>query len=376
MKIREITEAVEGATGRKYQHIEDLVFTNGSHGGIHAVERLQHMNKEAGHVEIKMDGNPVIYFGRDSKGVFRMLPKNAWQYLKSGKTQLADGTTTLLGSKKDVENFILNTGNVSGDAAEQRKMYAKQLASFWPYFEAASPKKGFIEAGMLFYPGKMPVLNRSTNTYDFRPNITTFHIPVDSDLGRKIAKAKIMVAATGYYEKLGSDDEGRIDTSSLSTPDMIVQGTTYVQNPPNIDDSGLQKIKAYIMRNAKLIDSFLEPKPGMSNPAAVLYKFYNQEKRGSGADFTAWAAQNLSAKQLGMMRENSDGLNAVLSAVEMITKEKLKLIGVLSKGTHGGIQQTNPEGYVQAHPGAKFSRDLPGQFVKTIDQSNWAPRRD
>jgi hypothetical protein len=60
----------------------------------------------------------------------------------------------------------------------------------------------------------------------------------------------------------------------------------------------------------------------------------------------------------------------------MISNEKMKLIGKLSQGTHGGIRQTKPEGYVQAHPGTGFANDLPGQFVKTIDQANWAPRKD
>jgi hypothetical protein len=66
----------------------------------------------------------------------------------------------------------------------------------------------------------------------------------------------------------------------------------------------------------------------------------------------------------------------VLTAVELITNEKMKLIQQLSRGTHGGIRQTKPEGYVQAHPGTKFKNDLPGQFVKTIDQANWAPRKE
>ena len=54
----------------------------------------------------------------------------------------------------------------------------------------------------------------------------------------------------------------------------------------------------------------------------------------------------------------------------------MDIINKLSAGTHSGIKQTKPEGYVQAHPGGKFKRDLPGQFVKAIDQGNWAPRKD
>ena len=65
-----------------------------------------------------------------------------------------------------------------------------------------------------------------------------------------------------------------------------------------------------------------------------------------------------------------------MHSVDLLSREKLQLITKLSAGTHGGIRQTKPEGYVQAHPGTPFKRDLPGQFVKAIDQANWAPRKD
>ena len=33
-----ISEAANPKVGRKYQHIEDLVLSNGSHGGLHAAQ--------------------------------------------------------------------------------------------------------------------------------------------------------------------------------------------------------------------------------------------------------------------------------------------------------------------------------------------------
>jgi hypothetical protein len=64
-----------------------------------------------------------------------------------------------------------------------------------------------------------------------------------------------------------------------------------------------------------------------------------------------------------------------LGAVEAITNEKTKVIKSLSLGLHGGIMQTNPEGYVQAHPEINFKYALPGQFLKLIDQLSWQPRK-
>jgi hypothetical protein len=374
-----INEAAD--VGRKYQHIEDLVISNGSHGGLHAVERLRDMATTGGSIELKWDGMPVVYWGRDESGNFMMIPKNAWQYLKSGKTQTSSGAPTVTKTPQDVAKFILGTGK--SDPKERAK-FAKQFAMLWPYFEKISPKSGFIEGGLLFYPGSkpdgqpsMPVLNKETNTYDFQPNITAFHVPADSDLGKKIAKAKVGVAATGYYKTLGSSEEERYpDAQKLSTPDVLVQGTTTVQEPVKLDTKMLDNIEAYIKSNAQKIDNYLKPKPGLKSPADVLYKYLNQHLRTEGLlkDFPNWAKSNLSDAQANTLLSDKEGLVATLGAVESISKQKTNLINQLSQSSHGGIKQTKPEGYAQAHPGRQFKYDMPGQFVKAIDQKTWSPK--
>ena len=371
-----VAEATAPTVGRKYQHIEDLVFTNGSNGGLHAVERLRHMGSQSGGIELKWDGSPVVYWGRDEQGVFHLIPKNAWEYLKRGTQQTKGGVPTMMNSADDIENFILNTGNpVAGD--KKRMAFAKSMGSLWPYFEKISPESGFIEGGILFSPLQPPQLNRQTGDYDFTPNITSFHIPAKSELGQRIKGAKVMVAATGWYDRIGGEEQRYPDAEQLSTPDVIVQGTTYVQEAPGVDERGLNRVTGYIEQNAANIDSFIAGQPGLSKPGDVLYKFFNQQLRVAGvkANFTEWVKNNVSAGQAQKVL-NHPGLNSVLTAVELITNEKMKLIQQLSRGTHGGIRQTKPEGYVQAHPGTPFKNDLPGQFVKTIDQANWAPRKE
>jgi len=380
MKITELlSEAAAPTVGRKYQHIEDLVFTNGSNGGLHAVERLQSMGTQGNTIELKWDGSPVMYWGKDEQGRFSMIPKNAWEYLKRGKTEVAPGVPAAMYSPEDIKNFIMGTGKATPEQAPQRQAYAEEMMSLWPYFEKISPQKGYVEGGLLFYPSKPAQMNPSTQEYDFTPNITAFHIPVGSELGKRIAKAKVMVAVTGYYDGLGSGEEGRYpNAEALSTPDVIVQGTTYVEKAPGIEDAGLKKTEQFITANAAAIDAFLAPKPGLSKPGDILYKFYNQNLRipGVADKFQEWVTANVSAGQAQKILADQKGLNAVLQSVDMLSKEKLQLITKLSAGTHGGIRQTKPEGYVQAHPGTQFKRDLPGQFVKAIDQANWAPRRD
>ena len=379
MRLRELFEAAAPTVGRKYQHIEDLVFTNGSNGGLHAVERMRKMSQQGGSIELKWDGSPVVYWGKDSEDRFMLIPKNAWDYLKRGKKETTNGVSTLMLSPADIENFIVNTGKAEPGKEKQRQDYAKELSDLWQYFESISPEKGFIEGGLLFYPGKMPIVNKVTNTYDFTPNITTFHIPVNSELGEKIGSAKLMVAATGYYSSLADPTESRYpDAEQLSTDDVIVQGTTYVQEPIEFDQSDLDQAEQYIEQNAQVIDSFIAGVPGLAKPGDVMYKFYNQNLRIEGvkSQFENWVKTEFPTGGKAQKILTHPGINVVLDAVEMLTKAKMKVIASLNAGTHGGIKQTKPEGYVQAHPGGEFKRDLPGQFVKTIDQGNWAPRKD
>lgn len=387
MRAREfLSEAAAPTVGRKYQHIEDLVLSNGSLGGMHAVERMRHMGLQGGHIELKWDGMPVIYWGRDQNGTFRMIPKNAWQYLKGGATTTKSGAPVLMSGPNDILSFVMGTGKAGTPQEQQaRKEFGTQLAKLWPYFEKISPKQGYLEGGLLFYPGTkpdgesaMPSINQETQTYDFKPNITEFHVPIASELGQRISQSKMMVAVTGYYETLGSADEGRFNNAEqLSVPGIIVQGTTYVQEPIQIDNAGLKKVEAFIQKNAQLIDNYLAPKQGLKNPGAELYSYLNKHLRITGLlrDFPAWAQANLSAGKQQILLSDTAGLQATLGAVEALGNEKMKIINTLNQGTHGGIKQTNPEGYAQAHPGVKFKHDIPGQFVKTIDQLNWKPRQ-
>jgi Family of unknown function (DUF6267) len=373
----QLKEDSKPTVGRKYQHIEDLVFTNGSNGGLHAVERLRHMGTtNNGGIEIKWDGSPVIYWGRDEQGQFHMIPKNAWDYLKRGVQQTKTGASTMMNSPDDVTNFVLGTGDATKHD-KQRIAFAHGLGQLWSYFESISPESGYIEGGILFSPSQPAKLNKASGEYEFQPNITKFHIPANSELGQRIGQAKLMVAATGYYDRIGGNEGRYPNAEKLSTSEVIVQGTTYVEQAPGIDEAGLKKVSAYITKHAANIDSFVAGQPGLSKPGDILYKFFNQHLRVAGvkANFADWVKTNISAGQAQKVLSHP-GLDAVLTAVEMISNEKMKLIGKLSKGTHGGIRQTKPEGYVQAHPGTGFANDLPGQFVKTIDQANWAPRKD
>ena len=384
MKLRELFEAAAPKVGRKYQHVEDLVITNGVQGGLHAVERLRDMVDDPKTIELKWDGNPVVYWGRDAEGRFSLIPKNAWEYLKRGKQELENGIKTVMYDPEDIKDFILGTGKLDPAKQKEREKFAQEISGLWNYFEKASPQKGYVEGGILFRPGQPGWSgdpNPSTGELDFTPNITSFHIGPESQLYEKIKRAKIMVAVTGYYEELGSSDELRYpDAEALSTEDVIVQGTTYIEKLEGLEVPELDQIEEYL-NNPKVssaISRYLSPKPGLSNPGSVLYTFLNANLRKNNLTqaFQSWSPTKLSAGQNQKMLSDMEGLDSTLKAVEMLTNAKMKVIAAASSGTHGGIRQTKPEGYAQAHPGKKFKYDIPGQFIKAIDQDTWSPKKD
>jgi hypothetical protein len=374
MKIKDILkESIAPVVGRKYQHIEDLIFTNGCRGGLHAIERLRQIATENANIELKWDGSPILYWGKDNDGRFSMMTKNAWDYLKKGKTVLENGVSTVMYSPNDVKQFILNTGTPS----LERTAYANRVSNLWKYLESASPTKGYVEGGILFDDIQRPTLNVSTGEYEFTPNITKFHVSMHSNLGKRIAESKVMIAVTGYYDSIGSINESRYpDAETLSTDEVIIQGTKYIESTPKIDLRLLDLVEQMILENSELIDNFLKPSQGLSRPGDILYKFFNQNLRLSGTKekFHEWAKTNLSLGQSQKILSRP-GLNTVLSIVESLTEIKTQIIETFSNTTHGDIRQTNPEGYAQAHPNKTFKNDMPGQFIKMINQSTWAPRK-
>ena len=373
--------------GRKYQHLEDLVYTNGSQGALHAIERLRKLPTEYQQVEVKWDGSPVFFWGRDDAGQFYFFPKNAWQYQQRGKDKTADGISTEMSSAAAVKKFIAGTGRAdSPEQQAQRNQYAQGMSQLYSVFERATPDdfRGFVEGGLLFYPEKPAIAGRGE--YTFQPNVTRFYVRQDSRLGERIENATAGVAITGYYPELGSTEEQRLSTDQIDamnhTPALVVQGPLYVETVPVLDpemDRALATLEQSILKNRTVLDDYLSPKPGLKSPGSVIYKFMGDQRATKFADLTrafpAWAEKNLSAKQADIMLSDAAGLTATLGAVEQLQKIKDSVLDQWLTGIqqHSIIRQDNPEGFAQPDPGG-YQYAIPGQFVKYIKRSDWQPR--
>lgn len=266
MRIAELFESAAPKTiGREFNHLEDLVFTE-PNGGKRAIEILKRLSRDAKDVTIKWDGAPTIYWGRDADGSFRLVGKNNWGR-EEGKSS----------SPEELEKFILSRGK----GEDWRPKFAKDLASLWPIFEAATPEtfRGYVYGDILFHPGKS--YTGADGRIEFTPNQTTYSVNGTSSVGRKIAKATVAVAAHKVYEYFG--DKTGVDLDDVrefnTTPALVVFGQTYVSHQPSVDAHNLLEVEKLVNTKSNSISSFLAPVAGMGYLQATIYSFVNAQSK-------------------------------------------------------------------------------------------------
>ncbi len=369
-----LTEAKK--LGRAFNHLEDLVFFHGTQGAVEALEHLKDFASEEGSQSIRMkwDGNPQIYWGRERAGSPLILAgHNAW-----ARGVAAD-------NPKDVEDFIANkSGNPrSEEEVAARNAFAKEFASLYPLFDRATPKdfEGFVYADGLFL--SPPELK--DGVYTFCPNPksqTCYHVRQESDLGKRIAKARVMVVGHAFFPEFGMDDSSQKPISDFSqfdgTSDLVVLGPVYNTKPVEIDTSKIDKIETYVKQNSTKIDSFLQGTTGLSDLKNIIYTYVNQTAKAKQLDslgtehFFKWLSSskvsaNKQQKIIDLNKTNSQALDSIFKLVKGIQNAKDNVIDQI-EGEQGEIWDTNGEGRVR-YAGA--GKELGN--VKLVPRKRWTP---
>jgi len=180
MRFFEFKQIIKEAEAR-IQHAEDFVIFNGSKGAAHALESLKSL-EQGGHkdVTIKWDGSPAIIFGRNENGEFVFTDKSG--FVKKGGVERAT-------SGDDLEQFLLNRGGGANRDKPDRIAFASNMKEAFSVYEKAVPRdfKGYFKGDLLYY-NTPPV---EENKFVFTPNIVTYRVDVNSDLGKKINQSKI-----------------------------------------------------------------------------------------------------------------------------------------------------------------------------------------
>ena len=362
--------------GRAFNHLEDLVFFYGSDGTIEALEHLKDVATDSGSQSIRMkwDGNPQIYWGRERKGGPLILAgHNAW----------SKGVAAT--SEEEVADFISNkSGNPkTPEEKAARSQFAQKFASMYDYFDRATPKdfEGFVYADGLF----LDPPQEKDGVYTFCPNPksqTCYHVRANSELGKRIDRATIMVVGHAFFPKFGmpdSDQQPMQDFSMFDNdPSIVVLGPVYNDKPVQVDTSAIDAVENFVSQNKQAIDGFLAGVPGLADLKNIIYTYVNQTAKAkrldnlSAEDFSNWlqnskVSTGKQAKIAELDLQFKGATSAIFELVKMIQRMKDEVIDQI-EGEQGDIWDTNGEGRVRyADPNKKFGN------VKLVPRKRWTP---
>lgn len=362
--------------GRAFNHLEDLVYLHGADGALEALEHLRDLATEKGSKSIRMkwDGNPQIYWGRAEKnGPLVLAGHNGW----------SRGAAST--SPEEVEDFIANQSGAPNTPEEkqQRNRFARQFANLYPLFDRATPKDfvGYVYGDGLF-------LDRPTvenGIYTFCPNTksqTCYHVRAESELGKRIAQAQVMVVGHAYFPEFGMDDSAQQPKNDFSefnsNPAVIVLGPVYNTKPIAIDTGKIKEIENFVKSNKGTINGFLQGAAGLGDLKNIIYTYVNQTAKSKSLDklssdhFFSWlqtskVSQPKQQKIIELNNQYQHSLQTIFTLVKQIQDVKDNIIDQV-EGPQGDIWDTNGEGRVRyADTNKKFGN------VKLVPRKRWTP---
>ena len=381
--------------GRAFNHPEHLVFFKGSKGTIEALTHFKEIADEPeGQTTVrgKWDGNPQVYWGRETKGGPLILAgHNQWSRGVKGD------------SKEAVYDFIANQSGKAKTPEEvkQRQQFANEFANLYPLFDAATPKDfvGFVYADNLFgvdstnpkrlekqegYPG---------GVWSFCPNPksnTCYHVDAQSELGKRISKAQVMVVGHAKFDTFGAGDREQqpMDDFDMfnSTTGLIVQGPIYTKGGSGQDTSIVDQLIDYVVNEVEgvgaTLDAFIASLPD-PDKNGIFYPFFNAMSNLhanneqsfdsiTGETFINWMSKKgVSPKKqehiVAMIKAHPGAFDGMLKLIKDIRNMKDEVYAAFKGQGKPEIWDTNGEGYVRyAQPGHKYGN------IKIVPTS-WAP---
>ena len=365
--------------GARIDHAEDIIFDEGSQGAIRAIESLKRL-EQGGHtdVTIKWDGSPAIIFGRNENGEFILTDKSG--FVKKGGVERAK-------SGKDLAGHLLNRGGGANKDKPDRIEFANNMKDIFDEYEKATPKdfRGYLMGDLLYY--NTPEIRNGK--YIFTPNIVTYEVATESDIGKRIAQSKTGVVVHRMLDEEGNQSPVPQNLAMLGTEVFIFPSVT-VSKAATIDDNDINTLKATVAKDAQAIDSLLNKQEliqlKMTDLPKIFYTYLNSTVDSGVTDyakgFMAWlktskvsgVKQQRIAEYIG---QKNAGYNAMWNTVAGIMQLKDKIINQFDSheadvkahiGDHGPVDSSahgdGGEGYVMTHPKGDIKLVSRGYFTK------------
>ena len=373
--------------GARIDHAEDIVFWEGSKGAARALESLKSLEQgKHTDVTIKWDGSPAIIFGRDEEGNFILTDKSGFTAKGyDGKAKSAD----------DLQAMLMNrpgASNPDPKKAGSYKAFANNMRDIYNEYERAVPKdyRGFFKGDLLYF--NTPEIE--DDHYIFTPNIVTYKVRTDSDIGKRIGASRTGIVIHREVDARGN--EGPLKNSDIfQGNDVLVRPPVTAQQPPQVNDNHIQELQAMLAKGAGAIDAMLNDatltQQKLKKLPDLFYNYLNSKVdtglTNLGGDFLDWLAGKPAVSETGKrkvaeyIKQNAAGFNSLWRLVAGIMKVKDDIIKqletqeadiVASIGPHGPADPSTHgeggEGYVLTHPGGDIKL-VPRQYFTKANRS-------
>jgi hypothetical protein len=362
-----IESEVQGGRAKGIEHLEDLVFRNGSAGIKRAMDIVKHTSASTtSTTTVKWDGKPALVFGRDDTGTFILTDV-------SGFT--AKGYNGLFTSPRQVRKHLAAR---DADAAAQGRPATRvqDLApiydKLWGMLDAAVPKnyQGFFQ-GDLLYMNTPPL---EAGNYVFTPNTVEYKIPAAGDIGQRIGASDVGIAMHTRYAEPGAAKEPIGNFKFKTVPGLLLLEPVYAKENIRPSNQLVKQLRDLYNTQGTAIDQLFNPAELRALQITDLPKLcvdYINSRVGVGFDnllseFGPYLQQRVTPKKfrniveyLQSPRSNLNGMAAAFTAWELLHDIKMDLLGQLD------LQHPGQEGWVMATDAgmAKAVNRLAGGFT-------------
>ena len=135
------------------------------------------------------------------------------------------------------------------------RLFVQNMKEAFSVFESAIPStfKGYFKGDLLYF--KTPLIENGR--YVFKPNIVTYAVEVDSELGRRINQSKAAVVVHREVDSFGNES-AITNYNVFQGNQLLVIPPIPIHNPPDVNEQKLKDIILYINKHARNIDEFFE----------------------------------------------------------------------------------------------------------------------
>jgi hypothetical protein len=345
--------------GVRIEHPEDLAFEQRPSEGLkRALDSIQALAQDPGSATVKWDGKPAIIFGRKPTGEFVLTDKSGF---------LARGYDGLATSPDQIERIMAQRG---GERGELVAIYRK----LFPLLRRAVPEdfRGYIQGDLLY--SQRP--SQRNGQWEFTPNTVTYRVPVDSELGSKIADSDAAVVIHTALAEPGAPAQPIRAAALRDSPGLLIMDPS-LREPRNIklDTRVLGDAQRLLKTHGAAMDRLFDPQELRSRKISslpALMKTYINSRVRSGSydnlvrDFGTYVQQREPAKAPRIFQwatENKQAVAALFQTFLEISALKNSIVRQLDSQIHDVQASINDEpgheGYV-------------GQGLKFVDRMRFS----